>query len=543
MASLAKNRAMKRIMTAYSANPRLLDHLLFGIARPGIYPISSVVSVLVLLVSAAVSRATSKEQVMVASQLHRSASWHSCLCNLHLMEKDSSSLIRIACRLVYHMSALDPGLLCDSLPRDAVVPVCRLLCNMPDPIACQTLIAFLMSPSLLAVAFDKGLQTAFGRVRIEAESKHTFYPQTTIDLLCVLRGGDVRVCPREISALRMLFESEALFGQAIAIKIAFEQVAEEGSIFSDKAMGNLSVVASLSWMLLHTNAAVVQMTALGISSVPARSCLASYFLKAGCVPILWISKHEMHAKHRRLGYVPSTVSNFYTCLLNGTRNSLKHAQAREPSRNVVFGQLLFILGNSRRLQLPWNVAQQFTKALARDPALVHLMLLLASKCDGGRVTATPLSCRSIFIIRSYRGDAKMSIPPAVLTSQYRHVELGKLPIIRGNYANLDRLFSRIADRGVLSPDVLKSCQMRAQDQIVDALCVSCCYHLDLPKHTFHKYLAQSLFSDCGLNYLVNMVLSALKYGASSLAVNAVLENNHVSCTPDNLGRNVNHLTS
>mmetsp|Transcript_13891 Transcript_13891/g.43056 ORF Transcript_13891/g.43056 Transcript_13891/m.43056 type:complete len:142 (-) Transcript_13891:1009-1434(-) len=84
---------------------------------------------------------------------------------------------------------------------------------------------------------------------------------------------------------------------------------------------------------------------------------------------------------------------------------------------------------------------------------------------------------------------------------------------------------------------------RAQDQIVDALCVSCCYHLDLPKHTFHKYLAQSLFSDCGLNYLVNMVLSALKYGASSLAVNAVLENNHVSCTPDNLGRNVNHLTS
>lgn len=399
-------------------------------------------------------------------------------------------------------------MLCENLTADIIKSVHELVIYHADLnlIACHTLFVLLRSASRAIVSTDGGLRNILSGVSFEADYGYGHYPWCSIGLLSnLLNNMKLHKC--EMSVLGLLLHSYANFGQAIGIEIALKQMLEARVIFDSPRP-----CASLSWALLHSHPSVAITASTGVKTLSTlllsarKTSTATYLIEAGCVPILWISERNCN-----LHSVSSITSlNF---------SSHAYEQLGEwPRRNKIIFQLLHSFSTSF---LPNNAFREFLRALAHDVELVRIMFLFLAperQNDSATELVGPPFVDTSVIIRSSHGDAKMSVPPpkpieglsipALFDAQ--SVKLGKLPVLWGSYLNLDHLFSDLT-RPAHQP---ASIDFRySLKEMVDVICIAWSYQIHLPAQLY-----SAIITDCHATCLVQIILSALKYGASSLAV-------------------------
>lgn len=457
-------KSIKQKIRDMLVNP-ILSHRLFDILEYSSRTRRRLLSTLVILVSSANSYGNSSTRSLLTLQLHRSSVWQNVHLSLLQAAGDSISAC-VACRLACDMAALNQMLLCNNL----VNPIIRSLCNLVRksssvlPAACQTLIAFVRS---VRVTPHRGLEAVLIIVAHEARYARYLYPWATVGFSSAFRSSDIKMPSRSASFLESLLTAPANFAQAIGVRMTAERVIAHPMPGEDQqaecSEDRVSGLVSLFWMLLHSDETISDIAAGGIKEIFGTffhmgwGSLAANLFEEGCVPITWLAIHVAQSKptspiskdaieflsHLQVWVVEKKYARTYPKSFGVAKRAL---------RNMNVAILLIALSAS--CEVPREALRQLWETLPGDIVLLRIVALLVTIPPHSYLSSLNQAGKLRYqtaIIRSECGDFKISLPRVEsafsgLSPLFHlgHLEHGKIPVLRGEYATWDYLFSIIA---------------------------------------------------------------------------------------------------
>jgi len=336
-------------------------------------------------------------------------------------------------------------------------------------------------------------------------------------------------------------------GQAIGVKLIFELLLEgktrEMDMFeTPKESRIIGFVASLSWLLLHPDTNIASAVAEGMRTHHNWDISALSFVKEGCVPILWLAEHASILTSRTAKKLVYGLRNHLIerrCTMTRLCNPglVMDAVTKCSQMNLKLALLLFAVStpNISRLQKErlWVTAAPCEVNLLR--VAISLMTHPGYFAEGFSYSITG-QCRIglVALIRSDRGDIKMSLPRlsvlrkislllASLFEDTRVTNNGELPVLRGDYATWDYLFTTLVhfkslDNKKTVNTTANNFELYPLDLLVEMFSVSRCYQCELAVDIYSALLLDRIITND--DTAASIVISALKHGAPRLAVDA-----------------------